>query len=56
MCMTGRQRKGQTRYLVGYLYRTGDKGAYKSDAEYMTKVLGNTRMKEKGQGGGGGPY
>ena len=25
MCMTGRQlRKGQTRYLVGYLYRTGE--------------------------------
>ena len=39
MCMTGRQCRGQTRYLVGYLYRTWDGGGYSPDAGCMTNSM-----------------
>ena len=45
----GKTRKGQTRYLVGYMYRTGGQGRvlYNNgpDAGFMTQARG---------GGGGG--
>ena len=40
-------RKGQTRYLVGYLYRTrGQEGGHGPDAGCMTKVWGIGKHKE----------
>ena len=50
ICVWRKTRKGQTRYLVGFLYRIGE-GILGADAGCMTKVWGD-RAHERCQGPG----
>ena len=40
----GKTSKGQTRYLVGYMYMTGGQGRYVPDAGCRTKVQGTGKQ------------
>ena len=46
MCMTGRQRKGQTRYMVGYRYRTGGREGTDLMLDACQKVLGDREQSD----------